>query len=113
MELQSKMKPGYASVASDGLQECETGSWNYTRSLVPNLHQGTEIAVLIPCYNEELTVGKVIDDFRRELPEASIYVFDNCSTDSTTKIAREHGAIVFKESRKGKGFVVDSMFARV
>ena len=113
MELQSKMKPGYASVASDGLQERETGSWNHTRSLVPNLHQGTEIAVLIPCYNEELTVGKVIDDFHRELPRATIYVFDNCSTDATAKIAQEHGAIVFKESRKGKGFVVDSMFARV
>ena len=73
----------------------------------------TEIAILIPCYNEETTIGKVIDDFRRELPRATIYVFDNCSTDSTAQIAREHRAIVLKESRKGKGFVVDGMFARV
>ena len=72
-----------------------------------------EIAILIPCYNEEVTVGKVVDDFRRELPSAAICVFDNCSTDATAKIAQEHGAIVFKESRKGKGFVIDGMFARI
>ena len=71
------------------------------------------LSVVIPCHNEEITIGKVIDDFRRELPGAAIYVFDNCSTDATAKIAQEHGAIVFKEPRKGKGFVVDGMFARI
>jgi len=71
------------------------------------------IAVLIPCHNEEITIGKVIDDFRRELPSAKIYIFDNCSTDSTAKIACEHGARVMKERRKGKGYVVESMFDRI
>jgi glycosyltransferase involved in cell wall biosynthesis len=71
------------------------------------------IAVLIPCYNEEITVGKVVSDFRRELPSAAIYVFDNCSTDATAEKAEEHGALVLKECRKGKGFVVDRMFDRI
>ncbi len=54
-------------------------------------------AVLIPCYNEKVTIGKVIDDFRRELPSTTIYVFDNCSTDATAKIAKEHGAVVMNK----------------
>ena len=69
-----------------------------------------KIAVLIPCYDEELTIGKVIRDFKMELPEADIYVYDNNSKDKTGEIAREHGAIVIKESRQGKGNVVRSMF---
>ena len=69
-----------------------------------------KIAVIIPCYNEALTIGKVIDDFRRELPEASVYVYDNNSTDSTAKIARESGAIVRHEPRQGKGNVCRQMF---
>jgi len=69
-----------------------------------------KIAVLIPCYNEELTVGKVIDDFKMELPSASIYVYDNNSSDNTSKIAKEKGAIVRKEISQGKGNVVRSMF---
>jgi glycosyltransferase involved in cell wall biosynthesis len=72
-----------------------------------------QIAVLIPCLNEELTIGKVLEDFHHELPSATVYVFDNGSTDATAKIAREHGAIVMKESRQGKGFVVESMFDRI
>jgi glycosyltransferase involved in cell wall biosynthesis len=69
-----------------------------------------QIAVLIPCYNEEITIGKVIDDFARELPEARIYVYDNNSTDETAAIAREHGAIVKLEPRQGKGNVLRQMF---
>jgi glycosyltransferase involved in cell wall biosynthesis len=69
-----------------------------------------EIAILIPCYNEEITIGKVIADFRTQLPDAVIYVFDNCCTDRTAEIAREHGARVLPEARKGKGFVIESMF---
>lgn len=69
--------------------------------------------MLIPCHNEEVTIGKVIDDFQRQLPSAAIYVFDNCSTDATAAIADEHGAVVIKEPRKGKGFVVESMFDRI
>lgn len=68
------------------------------------------IAVLIPCYNEAVTIGKVVDDFRRELPGASIYVYDNNSSDDTAAIAREHGAIVRFEPRQGKGNVVRQMF---
>ncbi len=68
-----------------------------------------KIAVLVPCYNEEQTVGKVVDDFRRELPEADIYVYDNNSSDRTSEIAAEHGAIVVAEPRQGKGNVVRQM----
>ena len=68
------------------------------------------VAVLIPCYNEALTVGKVIDDFRAALAGATIYVYDNNSTDDTAAIAREHGAVVRFEPRQGKGNVVRSMF---
>lgn len=69
-----------------------------------------KIAVIIPCYNEALTIGKVIDDFRRELPEASVYVYDNNSTDGTAAIARSRGAVVRLESRQGKGNVCRQMF---
>ncbi|MHA2857027.1 glycosyltransferase family 2 protein [Paenibacillus lautus] len=72
-----------------------------------------EVAVLIPCYNEEQTIGKVIDDFKKELPNAKIYVYDNNSNDNTAKIAIEHGAFVKKESRQGKGNVVRSMFLNI
>jgi hypothetical protein len=73
----------------------------------------TEIAILIPCYNEELTIGAVIDQFRDELPHARIYVFDNNSTDGTAERAREKGALVLRERRQGKGFVVQSMFREI
>ncbi len=71
------------------------------------------VAVLIPCYNEELTVGQVIADFRKELPNAVIYVFDNNSTDRTTEVAEKAGAVVVRERRQGKGFVVQSMFRKI
>ena len=71
------------------------------------------VAVLIPCYNEAMTVGKVIDDFRHFLPEATIYVYDNNSTDGTDKIAAEHGAIVRYEPRQGKGNVVRQMMREI
>ena len=58
------------------------------------------IAVIIPCYNEAVTIGKVIDDFRRELPQATIYVYDNNSSDNTSQIAAEHGATVRFEPRQ-------------
>jgi glycosyltransferase involved in cell wall biosynthesis len=67
------------------------------------------VAILIPCYNEEITIGKVVDDFSRELPEAQIFVYDNNSSDRTVEIAREHGAIVRHEQRQGKGNVVRQM----
>ena len=69
-----------------------------------------EIAVIIPCYNEAPTIGKVVDDFHRELPEATVYVYDNASTDATAAIAMEHGATVRFEPRRGKGNVCRQMF---
>ena len=69
-----------------------------------------KIAVLIPCYNESLTIRKVVEDYKTELPEADIYVYDNNSTDHTDEIAREAGAIVRYEYRQGKGNVIRSMF---
>lgn len=72
-----------------------------------------QIAVLIPCYNEELTVAKVVSDFKEHLPMASIYVFDNRSTDATSAKAREAGAQVVLSPRKGKGFVVQQMFESI
>lgn len=67
-------------------------------------------AVLIPCYNEAQTIGKVVCDFREVLPEASIYVYDNNSSDGTFEEARKAGATVVKECRQGKGNVIRSMF---
>jgi glycosyltransferase involved in cell wall biosynthesis len=72
-----------------------------------------KIAVLIPCYNESQTIGKVIADFKMALPLAEIYVFDNNSTDGTDQIARDAGAIVRYEYRQGKGNVIRSMFREV
>lgn len=69
-----------------------------------------KIAILIPCYNEEITVAKVITDFKKELPDALIYVYNNNSTDNTLQIAYENGAIVKNEYRQGKGNVVRNMF---
>lgn len=70
----------------------------------------SEIAVLIPCYNESVTIKKVIEDYKKALPEATIYVYDNNSTDGTDEIARAAGAIVRYEYRQGKGNVIRSMF---
>ena len=72
-----------------------------------------KIAVLIPCYNEAKTVKKVVEDFRKELPEATIYVYDNNSKDGTDEIARKAGAIVRYETRQGKGNVIRTMFREI
>ena len=69
--------------------------------------------MLIPCYNEALTIGKVVQDFKAELPEAQIYVFDNGSTDRTVDEAQRAGATVQRELRRGKGYVLRSMFRQV
>lgn len=69
--------------------------------------------LLIPCYNEALTIEKVVKDFRKELPDADIYVYDNNSKDRTAEIARNAGAIVRKEKRQGKGNVVRTMFREI
>ena len=71
------------------------------------------IAVIIPCYNEEAAIARVITDFKLELPDAEIHVFDNNSTDKSVELSRKSGAIVSFEKRQGKGNVVRSMFQKV
>jgi len=70
----------------------------------------TKIAILIPCYNESKTIEKVVKDYKKAIPEADIYVYDNNSNDDTDKIAKKAGAIVCYEYRQGKGNVIRSMF---
>jgi len=73
----------------------------------------TEIAVILPCCNEEAAIGKTVRDFRAALPQAQVYVYDNNSSDRTAAVAREAGAIVRNERRQGKGNVMRRMFADV
>jgi glycosyltransferase involved in cell wall biosynthesis len=75
--------------------------------------EGPRIAVLVPCYNEAPTVGRVIAEFRQALPGCTVYVYDNRSTDGTGDIARAAGAQVRREPRPGKGLVVRRMFAEI
>ncbi|HUE64690.1 MAG TPA: glycosyltransferase family 2 protein, partial [Rhizomicrobium sp.] len=72
-----------------------------------------KVAVLVPCYNEEAAIAKVVRDFRAALPGAAIYVYDNNSWDQTAARAAETGAVVRKELRQGKGNVVRRMFADI
>lgn len=80
---------------------------------LPQEHRAQTIAVLLPCYNEGLVIGTVIERFRSMLPDAHIYVYDNNSSDNSAEIARGAGAIVRCEKRQGKGFVVRRMFADI
>lgn len=75
-----------------------------------NMKKDKKIAVLIPCYNESKTIEKVVKDYKKVLPEADIYVYDNNSSDGTDKIAKKAGAIVKYEYRQGKGNVIRTMF---
>jgi glycosyltransferase involved in cell wall biosynthesis len=79
----------------------------------PGHFEPYKIAVLLPCYNEEAAIAKVVGDFRAALPEATLFVFDNNSTDNTAAVAREAGAEVFQVKHQGKGFVVRRMFTDV
>jgi hypothetical protein len=80
---------------------------------VPVAIRGARVAILIPCYNEATTIGTVVRRFREVLPGATVYVFDNGSTDGTAEAARAAGARVIDEPRRGKGHVVQSMFRTV
>jgi glycosyltransferase involved in cell wall biosynthesis len=80
---------------------------------MPLLPDGVRVAVLIPCYNEEIALPKVVADFRTCLPNATIYVYDNNSSDRTAEVARAAGAVVGTEPLQGKGHVVRRMFADV
>ena len=75
--------------------------------------EALRLAVLVPCYNEEAAIGAVVRDFRRALPSATIYVYDNNSSDRTREAAREAGAVVRGETLQGKGYVVRRMFADI
>lgn len=77
------------------------------------IRDGARVAVLLPCYNESLTIGKVVRDFRQALPHADIWVYDNNSTDGSAELARAAGANVRKVTRQGKGHVVRRMFQDV
>lgn len=79
----------------------------------PARFAGYKIAVLVPCYNEEVAVAKVVGDFRAAVPEATVFVYDNNSTDNTAAAASAAGAEVFRETRQGKGYVVRRMFTDV
>ncbi len=72
-----------------------------------------KVAVLVPCYNESMTVKKVVEDFRRVMPEAVVYVYDNNSTDGTGELAAEAGAVVRREYQQGKGNVIRRMFREI
>ena len=76
-------------------------------------HSAPRVAVVVPCYDEAVSIGTVVEDFRRALPDAVVYVFDNNSTDDTVAVARAAGAVVRSEPRQGKGNVVRRMFADV
>ena len=79
----------------------------------PTLPHNIDIAVLVPCYNEETTISSVVHDFRKAMPSATIYVYDNNSTDKTVEVAKEAGAVVQTEPLQGKGNVVRRMFADI
>jgi glycosyltransferase involved in cell wall biosynthesis len=77
------------------------------------MNESQKLAVLIPCFDEETTIEKVVSDFKSALPSALIYVYDNASNDATSIVAKDAGALVFKEPNKGKGNVIRRMFADV
>ena len=79
--------------------------WKYPADILWGLCGMDKIAVLIPCYNEEQTIAKVVRDVQKALPDAVVYVYDNNSTDMTAQLARAEGAVVRQESRQGKGNV--------
>ena len=85
----------------------------YLLKLLEDNKNMDKIAVLIPCYNEAKTIAKVVSDFKREIPEAVIYVYDNNSSDKTAEIAKNNGAIVRHEYQQGKGNVIRRMFAEI
>jgi glycosyltransferase involved in cell wall biosynthesis len=89
------------------------GQRNFRASVDEGLSREPVIAVLIPCYNEQASIGKVVSDFRRALPGATVFVYDNGSTDATVPEARKAGAVVRSELARGKGNVVRRMFADI
>jgi len=84
-----------------------------TQDISVNDFDNLDIAVLVPCYNEEAAITKVIEDFKAVLPKATIYVYDNNSSDNTIEVAKAAGAIVYSENQQGKGHVIRRMFSDI
>ncbi|HTS42374.1 MAG TPA: glycosyltransferase family 2 protein [Xanthobacteraceae bacterium] len=99
-----------AKVKNGAKAKPETKPETKHETYAPGLHQ---VAILIPCYNEETAIGKVVADFKAAVPGAVVYVYDNNSTDRTVEIATKAGALVRREPRQGKGNVVRRMFADI
>src|SRR5581483_8026732 len=79
----------------------------------PMTEQSPRIVAIVPCYNEEIAIAKVVTDLRAAVPEMTVYVYDNNSSDRTSEVAREAGALVRTEKRKGKGNVVRRAFSDI
>jgi len=94
---------------------CDTKGTELTEepNITGNDLVATDIAVLIPCYNEESTIAQVVRSFRKQLPDADIYVYDNNSNDQTVEVATKCGAVVRNETQQGKGHVVRRMFSDI
>lgn len=90
-------------------ERIERLSEHNTRKTIDQLR----VAILVPCYNEEVSIGKVVSGFRMYVPQSEIYVYDNNSSDQTAEMARKAGAIVRRELRQGKGYVVRRMFSDI
>jgi glycosyltransferase involved in cell wall biosynthesis len=101
-----------AEPSVEALPSCVVTSATPISSRTESEH-AQKIAVLLPCFNEEATIGKVVADFRRALPGADVFVFDNVSDDDTARVAAEAGAVVVRSPRRGKGNVVRHMFETV
>ncbi len=107
------------ALSGQNVRETTVGERTTQAKMRPTLEEaayafeGVDIAVLIPCYNEALSIAQVIHDFQRVLPRATIYVYDNRSTDGTSAVARDAGAVVCFEPWPGKGNVVRRMFADI
>src|SRR4051812_21292408 len=112
LQLKKFPDPVASAPGSDTIARHSKSTDKSLRDSIAN-QESVKIAVLIPCYNEELTVAGVVESFRSELPQSQVYVFDNNSTDRTAELARTAGATVVSESRQGKGFVVQAMFRRI
>jgi glycosyltransferase involved in cell wall biosynthesis len=114
-EKTAGMKTSVATSADSNILQASYSSPTALDELtfISDPDRNEKVAILIPCYNEARTVGGVVKEFQSQLPHASIYVFDNNSSDQTVERAREAGAAVFHENRQGKGFVVQSMFRQV
>jgi Glycosyl transferase family 2 len=105
---------GVATISlGERAQERMDASADRQKSRIEPIFCKHDIVILVPCFNEELTVGKTVAGFRKALPSAIVYVYDNNSTDRTLQVARAAGAVVRNEHRQGKGNVVRRMFADI